>query len=285
MEVHNGARAQWVDNQTIAYQDDKIRVVHLDGTAVIAPVDGKIGHHPHNGKIVYSAIDPETNLSTIYEINIKTGRKSVLGNVMDFKALSNQLNGPEIEDTKNWRILHLQYSPDGSKIAFRMDVGPSGERDKQLVTMDINGDNVHYFGPKPMHFLWYDNDSIMGHDNQIADKKPNDKSLRRWDQDRNFIETLAGPGNHLGATENRTCFGSDSWYGKTPIIIKVFKKNQLEPIWQDIASNDFHTTWALAYHTNPSFSRDGKRVYYNKCVAPGKVRAYMAVLPIGCCDK
>ena len=131
-----------------------------------------------------------------------------------------------------------------------------------------------------MHFAWYDNESIMGHDNQIEDGNLNDRSLRRWDLDRNFIETLAGPGNHLGATEDRQYFGSESWYGESPIIIRVFRKNQLEPIWQDIASNVSYTTWKLAYHTNPPFSRDGKRVYYNKCVAPGKVMAYMAILPI-----
>ena len=277
--VHNGARVQWVDNQTIAYSDDKIRVVDLDGNAVITAVDGRIGHHAHDGKIIYAAEDPETNLYSIYEINVKTDQKSALGNVMDFQGLLNYFNDPEMIDVKDWRILHLQYSLDGSKIAFRMDVGPRMEPYKHLVTMDINGDNIHYFGPKPMHFAWYDNESIMGHDNQIEDGNLNDRSLRRWDLDRNFIETLAGPGNHLGATEDRQYFGSESWYGESPIIVRVFRKNQLEPIWQDIASNVSHTTWKLRYHTNPSFSRDGKRVYYNKCVAPGKVAVYMAILP------
>lgn len=279
IKVHNGARVQWVNNQTISYLDDKIRVVDLDGNALIPAVDGDIGHHPHDGKIVYAAKDSETNLYTIYEIDVKTGRKSDLGNVMDFQGLLNQFDDPELIEVKDWRIRHLQYGPDGSKIAFRMDVGPSMEKYKHLVTMDINGDNVHYFGPKPMHFGWYDDASIMGHDNQIADGNPDDRSLRRWDQDRNFIETLAGPGNHLGATESREYFCSESWYGESLIIVKVFRKNQLKPIWQDIASNVSHTTWVLRYHTNPSFSRDGKRIYYNKCVAPGKVAVYMAILP------
>lgn len=278
-KVHNGARVQWVDNQTIAYSDDKIRVVDLNGTEMITAVHGDIGHQPHQGKIIYADKDPETNLYTIYEIEVKTGRKSGLGNVMDFQGLLNQFNDPEFIAVKDWRIRHLQYAPDGSKIAFRIDVGPSMEKYKHLVTMDINGDNVHYFGPKPMHFIWYDNETIMGHDNQVADGNPDDRSLRRWDQDRTFIETLAGPGNHLGATESRTYFGSESWYGESPIIVKVFRKNQLEPIWQSIASTDSHTTWKLGYHANPSFSRDGKRVYYNKCVAPGKVAVYMSILP------
>ena len=148
------------------------------------------------------------------------------------------------------------------------------------MTMDIDGGDVRYFGPKPMHFAWFDNETIMGHDNQVTDRKLDDRSLRRWDRNRKFIETLAGVGNHLGATADRRYFGSESWYRENPIMINVFRRNHLEPIWQDLASNDPHTTWTLRYHVNPSFSRDGKRVYYNKCVAPGKVRAVMANLPI-----
>lgn len=279
IKIHNGARVQWIDNHTIAYSDDKIRAVDLDGHAVITAFEGDIGHHPHAGRILYSTNDPQTNLSTIYELDVTTGQKSALANVMDFQGLLRQFTDSEFIAAKNWRILHLQYCPDGSKIAFRMNVGRSIEKHKHLVTMDHGGANVHYFGPKPMHFGWYDNESIMGHDNQIADGMPNDRSLRRWDQDGKFIETLAGPGNHLGASENRELFSSESWYGENPIIVKVFRRKRMEPVWQEIASNAPHTTWVLGYHINPCFSRDGKRVYFNKCVAPGKVAVYMVVLP------
>jgi hypothetical protein len=61
--------------------------------------------------------------------------------------------------------------------------------------------------------------------------------------------------------------------------MSVFKKGQSNAYLQDTVSLDAHTTWTLAHHINPSFSRDGKRVYYNKCVAPEKVQAYMMLLP------
>ncbi|MCF8380778.1 MAG: hypothetical protein K9H49_14485 [Bacteroidales bacterium] len=119
----------------------------------------------------------------------------------------------------------------------------------------------------------------MGHDNQIDDGLANDFSARRWDLDGNVIETLAGPGNHLGVSGDNIYYASESWYQKNPVILSVYKKGETEPFWQDTVSTDHHTTWTLANHTNPSFSRDGKRVYYNKCVAPGKVQVYMAKLP------
>jgi len=279
LQVHNGAMVQWLDNQCFAYEDDSIRVANLSGQSLIKAVDGKMGHETHSGKILYSANAEETNYSTIYEYDIKKQQVKQLGDAMDFADLVNHFDTTDFIATEKWSIGHLQYSPDGSKIAFRLNVGPKNEKFKHLVTMDINGDNVHYFGPKPMHFSWFDNESIMGHDNQIDDGYPNDKSVRRWDQQGKVIETLGGPGNHLGVSFDRKLYASESWYGTTPVIMSVFKKGQSNAYLQDTVSLDAHTTWTLAYHTNPSFSRDGKRVYYNKCIAPGKVQAYMMLLP------
>ena len=278
LAVHNGARAQWIDNHTIAYQDDSIRVVNLDGEALVKAVSGRIGHAPYNGKILYAAYAPETNYSTIYEYNIKKDTIQELANVINFGDLEKKFPDEKLIPVSEWRILHLQYNQNGSKIAFRLDVGPRNEKYKHLVSMDLNGDNVHFFGSKPMHFYWYDNDTFMGHDHQVNDGMPDNKTLRRWDQDGKFIENLAGVGNHLGAAYDRQLFASESWYQEVPVILSTFKKGKTEAFWQDTVSQDKHTTWELAYHTNPAFSRDGKRVYFNNCTAPGKVQAYMVVL-------
>jgi hypothetical protein len=171
------------------------------------------------------------------------------------------------------------YSPDGSKIAMRLDVGLGDEAYKHLVTMNRSGGDIHFFGPKPMHFAWYDNSSIMGHDNQVNDGIPNDKSARRWSLDAEYIETLAGPGNHLAASFSRECFASESWYGKNPVILKVFKKGETKQFWFDRVSQDEITVWELGNHVNPSFSRDGKRVYYHKSVDPGQSQAWMVIIP------
>ena len=176
-----------------------------------------------------------------------------------------------------WKILHLMYSPDGSKIALRLDVGDD-EIHKYLVTMNRSGGDIHFFGPKPMHFAWYDNSSIMGHDNQINDRMPNDKSARRWSLDAEYMETLAGPGNHLAASLNRELFASESWYGKDPVVLKIFRKGETKQFWFDYVGDD-NTVWELGNHVNPSFSRDGKRVYYHKGVGTGQSQAWMVVIP------
>ena len=87
--------------------------------------------------------------------------------MLAFKDIASHFPSADFEEITTWKILHLMYSPDGSKIAMRLDVGSGGEIHKHLVTMNKNGGDIHYFGPKPMHFAWYDNPSIIGHDNQI----------------------------------------------------------------------------------------------------------------------
>ncbi len=275
-QTHNGARVQWVDNQSFLFQDDSIRVVNLQGEPLIMPIAGLCGHDTYDGKFLYAANDPESGLSSIYECTITDESIKKLADVRDFEGLLNHFQDTAFISVPEWRILHLQYNLDGTKIAFRLDIGPRNEHYRHLVTMNYDGSNVQYFGPKPMHFLWYDNETIMGHDLQVDDGLEDDKSLRRWTLDRKVVETLAGPGNHLGGSPDRQYFGSESWYGQDPIVVKVFEKNQTEPLWLDTASSDPHTTWTLAYHTNPSFSRDSKRVYYNKCVGRGKVKVFMA---------
>jgi hypothetical protein len=219
--AHNGVEAQWIDNNTIAYFDDSIRVVNLDGVHLIPAIHAySISHESLNSKILFSAFSKETKYHTIFEYDIFNRKKEEIANVSVFKSMVDNFPDHSFKEMNEWKILHLQYSPNGSKIAMRLDVGPNNEFHRHLVTMDIDGGDIKYFGPKPMHFLWFDNTSIMGHDNQIEDGLPNDKSLRRWDRNANFIETLAGSGNHGAMAPNREYFASESWYGKVPVILK-----------------------------------------------------------------
>ena len=279
MEVHNGARVQWLDTHSLAFADDSIRVIDLQGNPLIRAVSGRIGHQPFGGNFIYSDTSNESGIQVIYEYNVFNNEITRIADAMDFRSVLELFPSRGLREVKEFEILHLQYSPDGRKVAFRMNIGPRNEKYNHLIVMDRDGGNVRYFGPKPMHFGWYDNESIMGHDNQIDDGMVNDRSCRRWHVDGTYMETLAGIGNHLGASDDRTKYASETWYYEVPVILRVFRKGKTEAFWRDTVSTDRHTTWILANHTNPSFSRDGTRIYYNKCVAPGVAQAYMATLP------
>ncbi|PQV51528.1 WD40 repeat protein [Jejuia pallidilutea] len=278
VEVHNGSKFQWVDNETIAYQDDSIRMVNLNGKHLIPAFKGHLGHHAYNKNILFSTNSKQTGLSTIYQKD-KVGNEKEIADVEDFKGLVDYFDSSNFKSLKKWSISHLQYAPNGQKIAFRLNVGPKTETYKHLVIFDLKTRKTTFFGPKPMHFSWYDNKSIMGHDNQIADGKTNDNTLRRWDLRTNYLETLGGSGNHLGASNDREYFASESWYGNDPVILKLYRHGDTTAFWQHVVSNDKYTTWNLAFHTNPSFSRDGKRLYFNKCVGSGVVKTFMVLIP------
>ncbi|MEQ9296940.1 MAG: hypothetical protein RIF33_00180 [Cyclobacteriaceae bacterium] len=276
--VHNGARLQWLDNRSFAYQDDMIRAVTIEGKELIAPVAGTIGHKPFQGRFLYASVDDSTGLYTIFEYDVLNQKISRLGDASNYTQIEELFPFDDMRLVEDRRILHLQYSPDGTKIAFRIDIGSKDEQFKHLISQNIDGSDIRFFGSKPMHFAWYDNASLMGHDNQINDGMPNDKSGRRWDLNGNHIETLSGMGNHLAASYDRELFASESWYKENPIVLRVFKKGEMLPIWQDTVSIDSRTTWTLANHVNPSFSRDNRRLYFNKYTEEGLAQAHMVVL-------
>jgi hypothetical protein len=280
-QVHNGVNAQWIDEKTIAYFDNGfIHVVNLNGKEVVPAIQAAtIGHAPHDNKILYSDMNEETGYYTIYEYDVSRKKKTGIADASAFKEITSHFSSDDFDAMDKWKILHLMYSPDGSKIALRLSVGPGGENHKHLVTMNRNAEDICFFGPKPMHFAWYDNESIMGHDNQIDDGLVNDYSARRWTRDKAYIETLAGPGNHLAASVNRDFFASESWYGSNPVILKVFRSRETKSFWHDTVSHDDITVWELGNHVNPSFSRDGRRVYYHKNTGNHQSQAYMVVLP------
>lgn len=280
--THNGVETQWVDNNRIAFSiQGQLRIVNLKGEDLITPIKvANIGHEPHNNKILYAAVSSKTNLYTIYEYDIATNQSTKIADASAFKEAVNLFSIKDTTHISTRKIHHLTYSPDGSKIGFRADFAGKGEIDNHLITMNKNGSDIQFFGPKPMHFNWFDNNSMMGHDNQIADGNPNDFSARRWTRKGEYIETLSGPGNHLSASPDRSLIATESWYRTFPVILRVFKKGETTAFWQDTISDDGNSVWKLGNHVNPAFSRDGKRVYYRKSSADGLTKAYMVVLPI-----
>ncbi len=278
--VHNGVNAQWLDNNRIAYfTDGKIHITNVDGQQLITPFEAfSIGHYPFENKILYTAVSQETNLYTIYEYDTASDQHREIADASTFSDIVNQffINDPRPMDDR--RIRHPKYSPDGSKIAFRIDLG-DGEIDNHLVTMNIDGGDIVYFGPKPMHFAWFDNETMMGHDNQIDDGQPNDRSARRWTRDGEFVETLTGEGNHLAVSEDRQLYATESWYNNNPVILRLYRRGETTPIWEQQVSVDNQTVWELGNHVNPSFSRDGKRIYFHNNTGLGVSQAYMVVLP------
>lgn len=273
MTSHNGSEAQWIDNQHIAmYDKGIIRVVDIrNGEDILKKriETTGISHDSFQGRIMFAihergetAYDPG-----IYELNCFTEEISLIKRTAKMKNTSLPSYIDSVYPIEDWRILHLQYAPDGKKISFRLDVG-DGESRHLLGICNKDGSNFHIH-TRPLHFLWYDNESIVGHIQfNKQGKRPEIRAerfnLRRWNVDGTFIETLSPRGNHLAISPDRSYFANETFYNSNPVIIYLIGREQKERVAEIDSFPPYDLVWDKRFHVNPAFSRDSKRIYYSK---------------------
>jgi len=265
LDNHNGAKQQWVDDETIAYTDGlNIFVVDVESGAVIAgPHPGVLGHDAHSGKILFAvhAGISTTREKGVYELDVATDQVRQILSYADLAAISYPNTNTATEELD---IRHAQYSPDGSHIAIRVAPEGASEMRKFLLTCKPDGSDLVLFGPKPMHFLWWDENTMAGHDHQVADGQPDDRSARRWTRSGQFLETLAPPGNHLAFSPGRTFLSSESWYSSHPVELYLYVRGKDGSSGRQVISSEHSSmVWDKGLHINPAFSRDGRRLYFN----------------------
>lgn len=279
--AHNGASAQWVNNRVIAYNDGsgintKAYIIDTKTKRRLwGPYDGELGHDALNDFVLYlyrgvsTGNDQVDAKIAIHELNCNTGESQEIINITELYFLNEQHNWGL--DSIGWRLYHPTYSPDGKRIAFRLE---NKRTPDNFIIMNRDGSNIKYVGIKPLHFNWYDNESIFGHDTEVEDGMPDDNSMRLWDADMNYIKTLAGPGNHAALSPDRQYAASETWYRVNPTTLSLYESEDIEPFWSMIVSNDTYWTWERRFHVNPTFSRDSKSLYFNKVTSDGEVQAY-----------
>ncbi|SDD03749.1 TolB-like translocation protein [Niabella drilacis] len=273
--AHNGVEAQWVDNSRIAFFDSGlVRLVDVhNGKDLLKKkikADG-LGHQPYQNYILYNiyASDGRGEPGT-YELDCNTQQTRLVLRVKDCAKLRlpAYLQPKDIDSLQYWRTLHSQYSPDGKKIAFRLDVG-SSEKAQLLGICNRDGTGLKIMH-KALHFFWYDNASIVGHlqvdKNGRRPEAPERRyTLTRWDLDGNVLqEMMTPPGNHLAMSPDRQQFVSETFYQTNPVIVKLYRIGHPEATVTVEAFDPYDITWKRRFHVNPAFSRDGKRIYYSR---------------------
>ena len=284
---HNGAMQQWIDNDSIAYSGTHIGKVngkYLIRSIRIVNVDtGKLEHGPYtggwlgascNGKVLMMIQDNKNSLGArgLYQLDTKTGKVKLLFKPEDFVGYKDKWSGSD--DPAGWFFAHGQYSSDGSHISFT--VRTRGKDGKQhLFTCEADGSDLNCWGSdKPMHFHWYDENTIWGSDSVVNDGVPDDKNCRRWTRNKKPIETMAGLACHSCASFDRKWFAGETWYRSNPIKLYLYKKGNLKPAAEIFETKFTDIVWKGGGHVNPSFSRDGKRLYYNRPISNELKQAY-----------
>jgi hypothetical protein len=276
---HNAAMALWVDNRRIVYQSGyhETFVVDADtGETLHGPLAGQLQHNAQDGCFLicrnYRDVDPAER--GMYSVNARTGEERL---ILATRALLPFAEKIGVPDSGKWVIQHGQWSGDGSLIALKLYA------DKHLPCMLFtcrpDGSDIVCFGPKPMHFQWYDDQTLFGHDSEVDDGQPNNRELRRWRRDATVVETLGGYGCHPAMSPDRQWIATETWYGSDPVRLMLYRRGKTVPDLLLETMAPVNAIWTLSAHANPSFSRDGKRVYFSRAVADGLSQAYYVDVP------
>lgn len=250
--AHNGMQQSWVDNDRIVFSDKEgAYIINANtGTIEFGLYKGlTVGHFAQNGKVLLVQNSDSTRDKGLYELDIATGAMRLA--LPDDKSIS-----------------HAQYSPSGLKVAVKY----SNLKNLAVVNLKSGEIKVLPGRQKPMHFQWFDNQSFFGYSDAnvvgIDTSKHIIHEMYRWNLDGQIIEHLSGQGCHGAARFDGKYFAGESWYNSDPIVLRLYSRGQRKAL-VDIFSHSFvELTWEHGgrNHVNPSFSRDGMRLYYNKAV-------------------
>jgi hypothetical protein len=271
---HNTAMPLWVGNHRIAYEVayHKTYLVDADtGADLLGTIDAQLQHNTHGSLflVCLNRADAEPETRGLYTVNADTGERRLVLPALALQPFAERLGQP---DLSKYVLQHGQWSTDGSHLAVKIYGGKG--KDWPLVTCRADGTDLLWFGHKPMHFQWFDGDTIFGHDSEVEDGLPDNRELRRWRRDGTVVETLSGYGCHPSMSPDRQWIATETWYGSDPIYLMLYRRGSLKPDRILATLVPGTTVWELHAHVNPAFSPDGKRLYFNRPVRPGISQAH-----------
>ena len=257
--IHGGLSQSWVDNNRIIFATKTATAIINTNTGKIefGPWKGfYLAHYPRGGKVLIYPLDDSTTPKGLRELDTATGKMRLV----------------LPHDNINW---HVQYSPNGKKVLF------TTKNNTNLVLAGLDGGGLKVFpGLKPMHYQWFDDKSFFGYAHKgvvgVDLKKHHNHELYRWNLDGRIIEHLAGHGCHGAARADGEYFVGESWYFSPQIVLRLYKRGQRKALAEIFSHRFAHVTWRNGgrHHVNPSFSRDGMRIYYNKAVNKNTSHAF-----------
>lgn len=136
-----------------------------------------------------------------------------------------------------------------------------------------DGSDVRVWGEdKPLHFHYYDEESIFGCDYK-GDFGPK-RMTQRWSRDKKLLETVCGPVNHSCGSPDRNWFAGENWSRDLPLELYLYKKGDLKPRATIFTSSYIDVVWKNSAHISSSFSHDGTRLYYHRPVSATQMQVF-----------
>lgn len=284
---HNGPSATFVDNEHIVFRSaiNKMSAFYIinvyTGQIKYGPIFGKESHCAENGKYPFSISEnflgknpdyPVIDSCGVYILDIQTGLVSKAVDTQEILDMVKRAGYTPNEWTTS--MSHVQLNPSATSVMMRLSV----EECKvfgALGAIDLDTHKTHFIPDKPVHQLWFDDDSYMAthqvHNGEIIEMESS--RIQRFSKDGEVLETLGGNGNHIDGSSDRQWFVGDRAYPGHPLDILLYRRGNIEPEAVLDSHNFQHIVWKLQVHPNPTFSRDGKRVYFNRPLSDSKTQA------------
>ena len=284
---HNGPSATFVDNEHIVFRDEidglsAFRVLNVDtGEVKYGPIFAKESHCAESGIYPFSISEeflgknpayPQIDRCGIYLLRLSDGE---VWRVADKGTIFRMVveNGC-VPNDKTTAMSHVQLSPGADKVMMRLSV-ENCPVFGALGGIDLRSGETFVIPDKPVHQLWYDNDTYMATRQYVVDGRIDmaTSRIQRFTMAGECLETLGGIGNHIDGSPDRQWFVGDRAYPGYPADILLYRRGSTEPVVTFGGADYQDCTWKHQIHPNPTFSRDGRRIYFNHVVSQDRTEA------------
>ncbi len=290
---HNGPSASFIDNRLIVFRDGAgghpvFRILDIETGEVKYRIIAKESHCAENGLYPFSlSADmmglnpdyPQIDRPGIYVLNVKSGDLRCVVEAREIEKLVTDAGYTATERTAS--VSHVQLNPSGTAVMMRIGV-PECPVFGALGCVDLDTGKTHLIPDKPVHQLWFDDETYMA-TRQFCSFEGEQKRiemetsyLARFTKDGEELEVLGGIGNHMDGSPDRRLFAGDRCYPGYPTDVYLYRRGDKTPIATYEMPQNEDVVWNKKVHANPSFSRDGKRLYFNRIREDGGCDAVFA---------
>ncbi len=274
---HNGPSATFIDNSTVVFRDSEndlpvFRIMNVDTGEVLYKIRAKESHCAENGKYPFSVSTeflgknpdyPQINACGIYILDVKSGEITLAVTEDEIREMvaSHGLTANE----RTAAVSHVQLNPSATSVMMRLGV-PECPVFGALGCVDLLTGKTHIIPDKPVHQLWFDDDTYMAtrQFNRGRRIEMETSYIARFSKDGEELEVLGGISNHMDGSPDRRFFAGDRCYPDFSPDVYLYKRGIKEPIAVFEIPDERETVWKKQVHPNPSFSRGGKRLYFNR---------------------